>query len=97
MHTLALEHSEEALAGSIVGTTTHGTHAAHQVMAFQEALILVARELASTLGMEHHRASILALPKRHQHCLQHQLPILAMAHRPADDDTRVEVKDDTQI
>jgi hypothetical protein len=36
-----------------------------------------------------HRLPRLALPQRHQHGLQHQLPILATTHRPANDDQYV--------
>ena len=66
-------------------------------MAFQEALVLVARELATTIGVKHYRASVLALPKCHQYSLQHQLPVLAMTHGPADNNTRIEIEHNTQI
>ena len=37
------------------------------------------------------------MPQRHQHRLQHQLPILATTHRPADDDPGVKINHDAQI
>ena len=47
--------------------------------------------------MQDHRFSRLSLPQRHQHGLQHELPILATTHRPANDDTGVEINHNAQI
>lgn len=43
---LPFQQSEEALHRGIVNTAVHSTHAADQVMAFQEALIFAAGEPA---------------------------------------------------
>ena len=51
IHTLALEHAEEAFGGRVVGTATDGAHTAHQVVTGQKALILIGSKLAAAIRM----------------------------------------------
>ena len=97
INALSFQHAEEALAGGIVGATTNTAHRAGQVVTFQKALILVTSKFTTTVAMQNHRLSRLALPQSHQHGLQHQLPVLATAHRPANDDPGVQINNDTQV
>ncbi len=91
------QHPEEALAGRVVGAAADAAHRTGQVVALQEALVLVAGKLAPAVTVQDHRLPRLSLPKRHQHGLKHQLTILATAHRPADNNAGVQVDDDTQV
>ena len=61
---LTFGHAEEAFTGRIVGTTADATHRARQVVTFQEALILVAGKLASTVTVQDHQLFRLVLPQR---------------------------------
>jgi hypothetical protein len=49
----------------------------------QELLILVIGQLRTAIWMQDNRRFILFLPQRHQYSLNDELPIHAMAHRPA--------------
>ena len=82
---VSLEHPEEPFHERIVGTAADAAHAAGHVLAFQETLVLVARELATTIGMQYERRSVLSLLERHEHCLQNQRSIPDDAHRPANE------------
>ena len=66
-------------------------------MTFEEALILIAGKLAPAVTVQDDRLSRLTLPQRHQHGLQHQLPVLAATHRPTNDDPGVEIDNHTQV
>ena len=66
-------------------------------MSFEEALVLIAGELTATIRVQDHRLSRLSLPQRHQYSLQHQLPILATTHRPADNKARVKIDDHAKM
>src|SRR3569623_1559204 len=92
VHTLALEHAEEAFCGCIVGAAADCTHAANEMVAIEKTLILVTGELTAAVGMQDHRCARLALPQGHEHGLQDKLALLAMTHRPAHDDARVQIK-----
>lgn len=94
---LPLQHSEEALGRGVVRAATHRAHAADQVVADQEALILGTGELASPIRVQDDRPLFLALPQRHQHRLDNKLALLAVTHRPADNDTRVQIQHDAQV
>src|SRR3569832_1489782 len=77
VHTLALEHAEEAFCGCIVGAAADCTHAANEMVAFEKTLILVTGELTAAVGMQDHRCARLALPPGHARGLQDYLALLA--------------------
>lgn len=77
------EHAEEALGGGIVGTAAHCTHAARDVMRFQEPLIFLGGKLTASIRVQNDRGPGGPLPERHQHRLDDQLAVLARTHRPA--------------
>ena len=60
----SFQHAEEALDQSIVCAATYSAHAANQVMAIQELLMLVAGELATPVGMQNYRGTIRQCPCR---------------------------------
>jgi len=96
MHSLTFEHPEEALTGRIVATMSDGTHAAHQVIATEVALIVTTGELTATIGMQNDRSRALTLPDRHLNSTDHHVAILTMVHGPADDELAEQVDYDTQ-
>ena len=97
IHTLAFQHAEEAFRSRVVGAAAHGTHRTGQIVAPQEPLIFIAGELTAAIAVQDHRLSRFALPQRHQHGLQNELAILTTTHRPADNDTGVQIDDHAQI
>ena len=84
--TLPFQHSEEALGCGIVRTAAGSAHRTGQVVANEESLVIIARELAASIRMKNHRLLIFTLPERHQYGLEHKVAVLATAHRPSDDD-----------
>jgi hypothetical protein len=79
----AFEHAEEAFRGCIVCTGSNGTHAALDLMSFQESLIFIAGELTAAIRVKNDRTSIGSLPQRHQDGLQYELAVLAGRDCPA--------------
>lgn len=57
MDTFAFEHAEEAFHRGVVGAAGDGTHALDEVVAFQEPLVLAARELAAMVGVQDDRSA----------------------------------------
>ena len=55
---LPLEQAEEALRSGIVGAGSHRTHAASDLMPFQEPLVLIAGELAAAVRVKDDRLLI---------------------------------------
>jgi hypothetical protein len=77
VHTLAPEHAEEAFGDGIVAAVADSTHAANQIVAAKKALVIVAGEPLSFIGVQHDRlVPCLALPERHQHGFEHEIPDL---------------------
>jgi hypothetical protein len=81
---LTLEYAEEPFGERVVGAAADRAHAADQIVAAQEALLLVARELTPSIRVQEHSFAIFALPQRHGYCLQDELTILNGAHPPTD-------------
>lgn len=52
---LPFEHSEEAFDERIDSAAANAAHAAFHDVALQEALVISARELTATIGMQHQR------------------------------------------
>ena len=50
---LAFQHTEEALTGGIVSAAANAAHAAGDVVALQESLILSACKLTAAIGVQH--------------------------------------------
>lgn len=94
---LPLQQPEEALCGSIIGTAPNGTHRAGEVVANEKPLVLVARELTTSIRMKNYWLFILPLPERHQHGLEDKLAVLATAHRPSNDNAGMQVNDNTEV
>jgi hypothetical protein len=94
---VALEQAEEAFGGCIVRAASHAAHTALKVVPLQEPLVFIARKLTASIRVKHDGTSIRSLPQRHQDGLQYELCVLAGAHRPANDATRVEVHHNGQV
>ena len=61
-----LEQLEETLCNSVVVAVAASTHALLQIVGFAEILSVIAAELATLIGMHHHRFRRLATQHRHQ-------------------------------
>lgn len=72
-------------------------HAAHELMTLRDLLVFIARELRDAVGVQDHRLLARSLPLCHQLAIEHELAILEVCHRRADDALAEEVEDDTQI
>ena len=94
---LALEQAEEALSSCVVRAASHLAHAALKLVPFQEPLVFIACKLTTRVRVKHNGTSIRSLPQRHQDGLQDELSVLAGAHRPTNNATRVEVHHNDQI
>ena len=92
MHALALEQAEEALHRCIVAAVADRTHAAGEVMVFQELLVIRAGELRAAIRVQDYRVAVWALPARHHHRLEHHVSVLHRGHRPAHDLVREQVQ-----
>jgi len=97
VHAFSLQYTEEALSGSVVRAASDSTHAAQEPMPLEEALILIAGELATAVRVQDHGTTILSLPQSHQDGLENELPVLARTHRPAHHTARVEIQDDAEV
>ena len=60
VHAFSLEYTEEALRGSIVRAASDSTHAAHEPVPLEEALVLIAGELATAVRVQDHGTTILS-------------------------------------
>lgn len=66
MGALAFDHAEEALGRCVGSAVTHGTHAAQDVVIGEELLLGSARNLRTSVGVQHQELPIRALHARHQ-------------------------------
>ena len=64
---LSFEHPEETFCRRVVGTTTHRTHAARDVVRRQELRTLFQSKLAAVIGSENDGRSVLSQPHRPAH------------------------------
>lgn len=94
---LSLEQLEEALCDCVVMAVAAPAHAAHQVVIAQEALPVMAGELAALVGMHGDRRFGLAPPQSHQQSIEGQFGIDAVSHGPTDDMAREQIDHHAQI
>ena len=66
---LSFQHSKQPCDQNIVRTAADTAHAAGHVVTLDEVLILISRELATAIGVQHQQRSVLALLERHQDSL----------------------------
>ena len=62
IHPLTFEHAKEALGHGVVGTAPHRTHAADDLVCFQELLVFLGGKLTASIRVQNDRGAATALP-----------------------------------
>ena len=94
---LLLERAEEALARRVVPAVSLATHAADDSVRFEDSQVSGSAVLAAAIAVVNQAARWTPTPQRHLERREDQLLVDALAHRPADDASRIKVEHYRQI
>jgi hypothetical protein len=94
---LFLQAAEERFSNRIVLAVSPATHAGNQLVVLAPTIEVIATELASLVGVNHHRGFGPSAPYRHHRGIEHQLRGHGGIHGPTHDCSRVQVNHHSQV